>query len=175
MRFTILAFYYTGDFLALQAVLFANPHDPVDAEALSNCTVGVVSREVLERAVRDRPEVGQALWQAAMVEASIIRQRLVIARWPALQRVAHLLCEQLARCRGRSSVIPLSQIEVADSVGLSVVHTNRVFQELRKLHVVSRQRILQVVNRERLEQIASFDGGYLNATSAAHWDVRIES
>jgi len=54
-----------------------------------------------------------------------------MARWPALQRVAYLIREQLYRLGPESPIIPLSQIDVADAVGLSVVHTNCAFQDLR--------------------------------------------
>jgi CRP-like cAMP-binding protein len=121
------------------------------------------------------PVLGQALWRAAMIEASIFRQRLVMARWPALQRVAHLLCEQLFRRGPQNPVIPLSQIDVADTVGLSVVHTNRIFQELRQLGVLSKRRLIEVVNTERLQELAAFDGRYLDlSASLSRWDLRID-
>jgi len=171
----IYAFHHAGDFLALQGFLYPQSMELIEVEALSNCSIGTIDRGVLERAMQGHPELGQALWRAAMVEASIFRQRLVMARWPAQQRVAHLLCEQLVRLGPRTSVIPLSQIEIADTVGLSVVHTNRTLQDLRKLGVLAEKRCIEVVNKERLHELAAFDGHYLDPGEAlSRWDVRME-
>jgi len=171
----IYAFHYPGDFLALHGFVFPDSTELIEVEALSNCSIGTIDRDVLEQTMQRRPELGQALWRAAMIEASIFRQRLVMARWPAQQRVAHVLCEQLFRLGTDNPVIPLSQIEVADTVGLSVVHTNRIFQDLRKLGVLSEKRCIEVVNKERLQELAAFDGRYLNSSeSLSRWELRIE-
>lgn len=171
----IYAFHHPGDFLALHGFLNPSSTELIEVEALSNCTIGTLDRAVLEQTTQRHPELGQALWRAAMIEASIFRQRLVMARWPAQQRVAHLLCEQLSRLGPENSVIPLSQIDVADTVGLSVVHTNRILQELRKLGVLSEKRCIEVVNKERLQELAAFDGRYLDPSeSPSRWDLRFE-
>jgi len=120
------------------------------------------------------PALGRALWRSALTEVSIFRQRLVTIRRPALQRVAHLLCVQLIRFGIDKGVIPPSQIEIADAGGLSVVRANRIFQELRERGVLSKQRLIDVVNRERLQELAGFDGRYLDSSeSLSRWDLRI--
>ena len=88
----------------------------------------------------------------------------------------HLLCEQLFRLGPDHRVIPLNQIDVADTVGLSVVHTNRTFQDLRKLGVLSEKRHIEVVNYERLQELAVFDGRYLDPSeSLSRWELHIEN
>jgi CRP-like cAMP-binding protein len=171
----IHAFYHPGDFLGLHDSLFPRSAEFSEVQASTTCSVGTIDRDVLEREIEHHPALGRALWQAAMTEASILRQRLVVTRRPALQRVAHLLCEQLARLEIDEGVIPLSQIDVADAAGLSVVHTNRIFQELRQLGLLSKQRVVEVVDKERLQELAAFDGGYLNlGESLFRWDLRID-
>jgi CRP-like cAMP-binding protein len=171
----IYAFHHPGDFLALHGFLYPESTELIEVEALSNCSVGTIDRDVLERTMQGHPELGQALWQAAMIEASIFRQRLVMARWPARRRVAHLLCEQLCRLGPTATVVPLSQIEVADTVGLSVVHTNRSLQELRRLCVLADKRCIEVVNKQRLQELAAFDGRYLDpSASLSRWDLRFD-
>jgi AraC-like DNA-binding protein len=89
--------------------------------------------------------------------------------------VAHLLCEQLARHETEEGFIPVNQIDIADAVGLSVVHTNRIFQELRQLGVLPKEQVIKVVDKERLQKLAAFDGRYLDlGESLSRWDVRID-
>lgn len=97
---------------------------------------------------------------------SIFRQRLVTARRPDLQRVAHLPCEQLIRFAIDKGGIPPSRIEIADAGGLSVVHANRIFQELRERGVLSKQRLIDVVDRDRLQELAGFDGRYFDSSES---------
>jgi len=171
----IYAFHYPGDFLGLHSLVFPSSSEPIEVQALTGCSIGRIDRDALEQAIQRDPALGRALWRAALTEVSIFRQRLVGSRRPALQRVAHLLCEQLARLGAEARVIPLTQIDIADAAGLSVVHINRVFQELRQLGVLSKQRLIEVVDRERLQELAAFDAGYLDPSeSLSHWDLRIE-
>ena len=169
----IYAFHYPGDFLGLHSFLFPRSAEPSEVQALTSCSIGTIDRDALEQAIQRHPALGRALWRAALTEASIFRQRLLVSRRPALQRVAHLLCEQLARLGTDEGVIPLTQIDIADAAGLSVVHINRIFQELRELGVLSKQRLIEVVNQERLQELAAFDAGYLDPSeSLSQWDLR---
>lgn len=171
----IHAFYHPGDFLGLHDSLFPRSAEFSEVQASTSCSVGTIDRDVLEREIERQPALGRALWRAAMTEASIFRQRLVVTRRPALERVAHLLCEQLARLEIDEGVIPLSQIDIADAAGLSVVHTNRIFQELRQLGLLSKQRAVEVVDKERLQDLAAFDRRYLALSeSLSRWDLRID-
>jgi len=171
----IYAFHHPGDFLGLHGLLHPKSTEHIEVEALSNCSIGTIDRDILEQTMQRHPVVGRALWRASMIEASIFRQRLVMARWPAVQRVAHLLCEQLFRLGPDNRVIPLNQIEVADTVGLSIVHTNRSFQDLRRLGVLSEKRCIEVVDTKRLKEIAVFDSRYLDPSEfLSRWDLHIE-
>jgi CRP-like cAMP-binding protein len=173
----IYAFHYPGDFVGLECYIFPDSKDLIEVEWLATCSIGTIDYESVDQILQRRPALGLALWRAAMIEANISRQRLVTMRRPALQRVAHLLCEQLARRVALgidNDVIPLSQIEVADAAGLSAVHTNRIFQELRGLGVLSKNRqTVEVVNKEHLKKLAAFDGRYLNPESLSRWEVRL--
>ena len=102
-----------------------------------------------------------------MLHAAIYRERLAkTIRGTALERVAHLLCEQLARREiagvANASLLPLSQVDIADATGLSVVHVNRTVKILRTRNVLSKAgQSIHVADKKRLAQIAQFDGGYL--------------
>ena len=174
----IYAFQYPGDFCDLHQHVLPETNNEVAVAAITDCSIGIIEHKDLEQLIAQYPSLGLALWRATMLEASIFRKRLH-GRQPALQRVAHLLCEQLARRQAvgiNSATIPLTQMDLADAAGLSIVHVNRTFQELRRLNILSKEgRTIKVVDRERLAGLASFDGNYLNMPQLlSHWQIKIE-
>jgi len=176
----IYAFQYPGDFCDLHQHMLPETNNEVAVAAITDCSVGIIDHKDLDQLIARYPSLGLALWRASMLEASIFRKRLLnVGRQPALQRVAHLLCEQLARREAvglNSATIPLTQMDLADAAGLSIVHINRTFQELRRLNILSKEgRAIKVADRERLAGLASFDGNYLNMPQLlSHWQVKIE-
>jgi len=178
-RRQIYSFYYRGDFCGLHG--FVESTDEQLVGALTDCSVGSIPYEEVDRALERHPQLATALWRSTILEAGIVRERLInISHRSALERVAHLLCEQLHLRRTigiESPIIPLTQIDLADAVGLSVVHINRVFQELRGLGALSRNgRVLEVTDRDRLMKAANFDARYLNMPEAlARWDLEMKT
>lgn len=177
----IYAFQYSGDFCDLHRHVLPETNNDVAVAALTDCSIGIIEHKNVEQLIAQYPSLGLALWRASMLEASIFRKRLLnVGRQPALQRVAHLLCEQLARREAvgiNGATIPLTQMDLADAAGLSIVHINRTFQELRRLDILSKgSRTIKVVNRNRLAILAGFDGNYLNMPQLlAHWHVKMDS
>jgi CRP-like cAMP-binding protein len=175
----IYTFHHPGDFVGLHRFVFPRPEEHIQVEALASCFIGTIDYEIVDQLIQGHPSLGLALWRAAMIEANIVRERSAAMRRPALQRVAHLLFEQVAR---RSTVgignriIPLNDMEVADATGLTVVQASRILQDLRKLGVLSEeQHTVEVVNKERLQELAVFDARYLDADeSLSRWDVRLD-
>ena len=86
-----------------------------------------------------------------------------------ISHLAHLICELYVRLKvvnrttGLSFRLPLTQAELADVLGLSVVHMNRIVGDLRKLGAVTwADQSLTIIDWARLQQIAEFDPTYLN-------------
>jgi CRP-like cAMP-binding protein len=82
--------------------------------------------------------------------------------------VAHLFCEIIERLRpvgmveGNSCVMPVTQMDLADATGLSVVHLNRTVQELRASGlIVLRDRTLTITDLDALKDAALFSPSYL--------------
>ena len=99
---------------------------------------------------------------------------LGLGRRPALERTAHLLCELVCRMRaaGQGSEIacpfPLTQTDLSDILGLSVVHVNRTLQRLRQTRYVTIQRgRLEILDWTRLAALAGFETAYLKLVSGA--------
>ncbi|HLG46865.1 MAG TPA: Crp/Fnr family transcriptional regulator [Reyranella sp.] len=176
----IYSFQYPGDFCDLYRYVLPERDEAMAVQALSKCSVAIIEYADIERVLARHPRLGLALWRTTMLEASILRERLSNARrGSALQRVANLLCEQLARCQAigmTSSIVPITQVDVADAAALSIVHVNRTIQTLRSLNVLSRTtHEIEVVDRKELAKIGGFDGRYLNMPQlVSGWAVQIE-
>ena len=112
---------------------------------------------------------GAALW-CALQEEAISRERIVaLGRRSARGRVAYLLCELVWRQRavelGEDDAmrLPLTQVEFADTLGLTSVHVNRIMQGFRReeLIMLAHHR-LTLLDVERLQEIAGFNQNYLH-------------
>jgi CRP-like cAMP-binding protein len=164
-RRQIFNFHYAGDFCDYHRYVLPQRDDPV--LALTDCLVGVIPHEDIERAIGQHPQVGLALWRTTVLEARIFQERVLNGtQRPAVERIASLLCEQVFRLETigiPGDVIPLTQIDLADAAGLSVVHVNRTIQDLRELGALSRNsHSIRVADKDRLKQIAKFDASYLD-------------
>ncbi|WP_244467911.1 Crp/Fnr family transcriptional regulator [Nitratireductor soli] len=91
-----------------------------------------------------------------------------ISRRGAVERVAHLLLELSHRVGVRENggtacfSCPLTQVDLGDALGLSVVHVNRVLRKLREAGYVSfRGGVVEFQDRQRLIEMVGFDGSYL--------------
>jgi CRP-like cAMP-binding protein len=175
---SILSFQHAGDFCDLHRYALRDRDSAGGVQALTDCSIAIIDYRDMDPLLA-RPQVALAFWRATMLEAAIYRERLANAgRALALEQVASVLCEQLAR---REAVgidgarLPISQVELADATGLSIVHVNRTVQILRGLNVLSKASHLEVTDRKRLAQIAKFDGRYLNMPMLlSTWAVKVE-
>jgi CRP-like cAMP-binding protein len=164
-RRQIFAFQYPGDFCDYYRYVVAKRDDPV--AALTDCLVGVIPHEGIERIIERHPQISLAFWRNTVLEARIFEERVLKGtQRPAVERIAHLLCEQIFRLEAvgiAGHVVPLTQIDLADAAGLSVVHVNRTIQDLRELGALAKNSHgIRVENKDRLVQIAKFDASYLH-------------
>ncbi|HEX4637383.1 MAG TPA: Crp/Fnr family transcriptional regulator [Rhizomicrobium sp.] len=112
----------------------------------------------------------QALSLCMMVDIAIQRAWLAnISQQPADRRLAHLLCELRHRLAlvgmadECSFHLPLTQQDLADALGLSVVHVNRVLQYIKELGLIRvKDRTILIGDLGLLEEFADFDPAYLH-------------
>jgi len=170
----IVACHIPGDFCDLGSFLFrAQDHS---VAALSTTTVAVIQHQVLLDLAQRYPRILFALWQDTLVDMAVHRQALInIGRRNAYQRIAHFLCELCLRLQAvglaQNSVydLPLTQADLGDALGLSVVHVNRTLQLLRAAGLISwRGTRVTVQDPHGLERVAGFEPAYLklHATDA---------
>jgi CRP-like cAMP-binding protein len=111
-----------------------------------------------------RPRFGLLLSWIAVQEAATYAEHIIdIGRRTPIERVSHFLLELHARLTaiGRAEknrfILPFSQEVMADLLGLSVPHLNRMMQQLRaeKL-IVSRGRAVELADRIALQTLAHY-------------------
>jgi CRP-like cAMP-binding protein len=175
---SIHSFHHPGDFCDLYRYILPERDGAIGTQALTDVMVAVIDYRDMDRLLT-RPKLALAFWRASMLEAAIYRERLTdTVRRTALERVATLLCEQLARREAvgiSGARLPLSQIDIADAAGLSVVHVNRTIQILRSLNILSKASSIEVIDRKQLTQVGKFDGRYLDMPKLlSNWAVRVE-
>jgi CRP-like cAMP-binding protein len=167
-RRQIFSFHVAGDILDLQSLHL----DVMDHSlgTLAPSRVGFIPHHSLRALTQHHPRIGEAFWRDALVDAAVFREWMVgIGRRSAQARVAHLLCELVRRMQaaglahGYSVQLPLTQEEVGDALGLSVVHVNRVLQRLRGEGLITwESRVLTVEDWDGLQRAGEFDPAYLH-------------
>jgi DNA-binding transcriptional regulator LsrR (DeoR family) len=64
--------------------------------------------------------------------------------------------------------LPMTQIDLADTLGLTPVHVNRVMQELRKAGLLDfRSQVFKLGDVQRLKELGDFDELYLHQSVAS--------
>ena len=170
----IVDFQIPGDFLGLRSLLFrASDHtiEPVTRVEASE----VLARDLVDT-FSDTPRLATAvLWAASRDEAMVVEHLVGIGRRDAKERMAHFLLELGARLKlvGLGSAAgyacPLSQYLLADALGLSAVHVNRVLRELREDGLVTFQHGQVVIHDlDALVRLADFDKAYLDHEGPLH-------
>lgn len=129
-----------------------------------------IERDRFEELVASDRTLAEAVWCEWLASSSMQREwTLNIGRRVALERIAHLLCEVFERLKaigqvdGNSCAFPITQMDLADATGLSVVHLNRTLQELRAAGlIVLRERTLTISDLDALKSAGLFAPAYLH-------------
>lgn len=172
-RRQILGYLLPGDLCDTQFVILNECDHNVGL--LCDSEVAMISPSVLMSAMVQYPKIERALLMTSLVEAAMMREWLLnVGQRDACQKLAHFFCEISARINSLANRrvaqgydIPLTQLDLADTMGLTVVHVNRVLQQFRRDGLINwSRRHFEILNNERLEQIAGFDPSYLRIGNA---------
>lgn len=170
-----------GDFIGINALLFDD--SDFDITAQTDVTAYYIEPDRIRGVFGRDPDLAAAVFWASVQEESILAERIVsLGRRSARVRMAHVLCEMVSRIEivtdtaplaeaeeERAHVmIPLTQEDFSDILGISLVHTNKTLRALEREGIVSfRKGLLVIHDRGSLERAAGFDNGYLHFTQAA--------
>jgi CRP-like cAMP-binding protein len=167
-RRQIVAYFVPGDLCDLRVFILKRMDHSIGAIAPSR--VATIAPENVLKLMHTHPALTRALWWSTLVEEAIAREWIVnVGQRNALERTAHLFCELLYRFRavglnqGLSCTLPLTQVELAETLGLSSVHVNRTLQELRRQKLIALDDgRLTIQNLQALQELAFFNPDYLH-------------
>jgi CRP-like cAMP-binding protein len=144
---------------ARQVITFPIPGDCIGMRSVllrkSDHTFTALTDVLLTRVDADRilpifnqfPRVGAALlWAASRDEAITVDHLASVRRRSAIERTAHFFLELHERlfmvglAGPTEFCCPLTQYDLADALGLSAIHVNRVLRELREVNLLEFQR-----------------------------------
>ena len=169
----IFNFQVPGDFLGVRSVLFRTSDHNV--EPITLIEASEVSKTDLFETFSATPRLATAvLWAVSRDEAMVVEHLVGLGQRPAAERTAHLLLELSARLKlvglgdKTGFACPLTQYHLADAMGLTAVHVNRVLREIREAGLMTFQNgRVTFDDFEGLVDFADFDRAYLDQDGPA--------
>jgi len=170
----IVDIYVAGDLVQPTTV---GGHSRASVRAVDYSTILEIPFASLFPLIKRWPVLADRLTAASARFDSIHVERLVsLGKRDATARTAHLLLELAERIHPDSADIevefpcPLTQIDLADALGMTAIHFNRTLRDLRLLGlVVMRKGTIVISNRFRLAQLAEFSADYLQQRHTDWW------
>lgn len=171
----IVAYLLPGDFCDLHVFLLGEMDHSI--ATLTEAQVVRLPRQAILDLLK-QPSISHAMLMATLVDEATLREWLVnVGQRPAAKRLAHFLCEWHRRLEVVGLVdnevceLPITQAELADTVGLSTVHLNRSLQRLRDEGlIIFKQKRLAIPDVTRLREVCDFRQNYLHLANATSTD-----
>ena len=163
----IMELHVPGDFLDLHSFLLKRLDHSV--MALVPSRIAMVPHETLAAITREHPHLTRMLWLTTLIDAAIHREWLLsLGRRTALGRIAHFFCEMHARlgvvglADAAGFPLRITQTDLAECLGLTSVHVNRVLRQLREAGLaVFREGRVEIADFAALKRTGEFDPDYL--------------
>jgi CRP-like cAMP-binding protein len=164
----VMAYHVAGDVPDLQSLHLKVLDNSVST--ISPCRVGFVQHDAMRALFQTHPRIGAAFWRMTLIDAALMREWMLnIGRREAYARMAHLFCELITRLEAvglvvdRTCLLPMTQPELADALGITPVHVNRTLRDLKAAELVTlRGRHLTVHDWDGLKTAAEFEPTYLH-------------
>lgn len=164
----VLAFLMPGDACDLHIGLLAEMDHGI--QTITSARVATVERGEMDDLMDRRPGIAKAMYISQLIDEGTMRAWITsMGRRTSSERVAHLMCELYLRARNigltaeSTLSLPMSQILLADALGMTSVHINRVLKELRIAGAMALRRgSLDIIDPNMLVRMAGFDENYLH-------------
>jgi CRP-like cAMP-binding protein len=163
-RRQILNYLLPGDLVGLQGSVLGEMEHSV--EALTPTVLCVFQRDKLDDLFVKHPGLGfDITWLASREERMLDENLLSLGRRSAVERAAYLLAFLHSRAswvglaERRKLLVPITQQHVADTLGLSLVHTNKTLKKLAEKKLIRwLDRACEVIDAEGLRELAGWEG-----------------
>jgi CRP/FNR family transcriptional regulator, nitrogen fixation regulation protein len=133
-RRQIVAFYMPGDLFGFE---LGQSHT-LSVEAISNASVRLINRHAIMTIAGRDEEVAKDMWTSLAYEFHRDREHILRLGKTAQERVASFLwemSERLPKCG--IVVLPMSRLDIADYLGLTIETVSRMLKQLVKLSVIT--------------------------------------
>lgn len=166
----ILSFHPAGDIPDLQSLHLRKVDYTLSATAPS--VIGLIRHADMHAMLDHNPGLTGLFWRDTLVDAAkFLTWMMLIGQASAEARMAHLFCEMYMRLKSvgaiTGSVFPFkaTQADLADALGMSIVHANRTLQELRSAGLLAfANGTAEILDWPRLRELGQFDASYLHLT-----------
>ena len=158
----IIGFPIPGDCVGMRSVLLRTSDHSFST--ITDSVVCAVSAPRMLQIFNEFPRLGAAfLWAASRDEAMVVEHLVNIGRRSALERTAHFFMELAERlllvglATETEFRCPLNQYVIADALGLTAIHVNRVLRELRELNLLTvKSGTVSIHDLEALRKLAGY-------------------
>jgi CRP-like cAMP-binding protein len=179
-RRQIMAIFLPGDMCDFNVFILRKMDHSI--MALTPVRLAAIYPDALETLTGAHPRILKGLWWETLVNASIQREWTVnLGQRSALERIAHLFCEIFLRLQAVGMIrenrcnMPITQIELADAMGLTAVHVSRTLKTMRAEGLVKLNgRELLIPDFGALQSIGLFNPNYLHFERPLHNDSGLE-
>ena len=169
----IFNFHFPGDVISLQGIAWDRPAHTITA--VEDCTIAALPKPLLGQVFRREPRLAGLFHALAAVDYVAMCDRLMsVGRSDAFMRIAVLLLQLWSRLKvadgtmGDRFHLPLTQTDIADSVGVTKVHVNRVLGDMEGRGLIERVgRSMRLVDPQAMIEMTGFVDRY--ATVATDW------
>jgi CRP-like cAMP-binding protein len=164
----ILSFHPSGDIPDLQSLHLRK----VDYTLSASCptTIGIVPHAAVHDLLDDNYDLTGLFWRDTLIDASkFLTWMMLVGQATAEAKMAHPFCEVFVRMRavgmadGNAYRFPVTQSDLGDALGISVVHANRTLQHLRSESLLTFSNgNAEILDWDGLSALGQFDPGYLH-------------
>jgi len=160
-RQQIIMVFLPGDLLGLKTMLLDRQPDSI--QCLGRATVQELGYEPALELARTDPDVSlRFMWQLAEDERRLHNWVIALGRGSAIERIATLMLDFRGRLMqaglgsGDQFHLPMTQEQIGDHLGLTLVHVNRTLKRLREDGILTvRSGLVQIHDVEALALYAA--------------------
>lgn len=167
----IVSLHLPGEALDFQT-MFLDVADH-NVQMLTRGEVAFVPREAIRELAAVNFNIAHAILVTTLADASIFREWVLnVGRRDGRSRMAHVLCELAVRLDAIGLAeeygyeLPMTQEQLADTLGMTPVHVNRILKSLEADGLIGRsKRKVSFPDWERMREVADFNGRFLHLDS----------